>query len=863
MSDLDSILKELSNMKFDSDNSKSGEYVRPPRKSSSDYQKKQTRLTANFDNLLDELQETQEFLEKDNSYEKEEPMSSNSERVGRRKYSIGSNKSGQDYSRSRSRSRNEVDRWKEAGPPSPVEKKKFPSRVSSVNPPNKMKLHLSQISRSRENSKSSTKAPSIKIPEFSPVKQGFEFDDEPTTNLPSSYKDDYEYMINNYSNNSSPKSKTRNDESLSPPIRNQKLSSKSPSKYSSPITSPDVYSRSFNSNNETSPYRERKSISKKKNQKYRYSDDESEEEEDDDIIKYRKSQKSRKNKYDDDDEEEDDDDIFLYENDIDDRHSRKTSPIHTRSNRVYNEDDFDEDESDITLSESTDSFMSSEESSTESETDDDDLPLQSAKSKSLGIRGRNRHYKKFQTKESTSYKEEKSPIRTSRSVKKTASVKKEKKRALSNSSRNNPVQPLLSPKENYYEETARDNFLARSKKDFTSDYAEASIKKITTRIYIGDANTYESIMITSVMQAKDVIRDLMRRRNIPDTPEWTLFELCNDFGVERPLKEWEIVTDVITSWDIQKTKNAMIMKKYNYYESLKASSAVGRFPSIRGKIYMETKPGKYNKRQFELRPNGLYYYKKKSSQETLLVNLNSYDVYTLLIKMHNAPTEFAFAIKSTDPINFFEDKKKYIYYLYATDINLLFDWVMSIRQGKTEKYVLEQQQHERENSPGVVARSPTGIMQKQSPYRTQQPSLFEEKQRIKSMEIQKSRKYQKEGNGPLVQIDQSKSKPASRSKSLTQRKSSGAAVLQASASRSKKSGPLINLDGVQTSNSLRKGSQSASQTPLSSSSRRGPKPLVDISDAKNCHYCGCSENKYDPWKQNICANCHHDHRSYQ
>jgi len=41
--------------------------------------------------------------------------------------------------------------------------------------------------------------------------------------------------------------------------------------------------------------------------------------------------------------------------------------------------------------------------------------------------------------------------------------------------------------------------------------------------------------------------------------------------LERPLKEWEIVTDVITSWDIQTTKNALIMKTYNYYESLLAS----------------------------------------------------------------------------------------------------------------------------------------------------------------------------------------------------------------------------------------------------------------------------------------------------
>jgi len=851
---LDSILEELSNMKFSDNDSSGAPPPRVPRKSSSDRQRTQSRLTTNFDNLLDELQETKDLLEKD-SFSKD----LSSPRMGRRKYSNASNNSHKAYSRSRSRSRHDVDRWRDNNSPnsnsvptSPVEGKKFPSRISSMNPSNKLKLHLSTvgqqvINRPRENSKASSRAPSLKAPE---KPKNYEFDDGDVGNLPSSYRDDYEYMMNSYSNNNSPKSKP------------YKSSSKSSSRYNSPIASPDMYSRSYNSNNEmVSPRSDKKS--KRKSSKKRYSDSESDEEE----INYKSSHKSsRKSRYDDDDDE----DIFMYENDVDDRHSRKGSPTHSRSKKTFNEDDFDEDESDISLSESSESFTSSSSSSedssenSESETDDDDVPLRSAKAKATGIRGRNRHYKKFNKLESSSYKEEKSPVKTPKSARNPSISKKEKKKKtlstpIQRHSTGQSLAIIKSPKENYYEETAKENFLARSKKDFTTDYAEASLKKITTRIYIGDATTYESVLLTSAMSAKEVIKDLIRKRNIIDTPDWTLFELCNDFGVERPLKEWEIVTDVITSWDIQKTKNALIMKTYNYYESLLASSAVGRFPSIRGKIYMETKPGKYNKRQFELRPTGLYYYKKKNNQETLLVNLSSYDVYTLLVKMPNAPTDFAFAIKSTDPIHFFEDKKKYIYYLYTTDVNSLFDWVMSIRQGKTEKYV--QEQHERENnSPGITnSRSPNvALAPKTSIHRQQQ--THDDRQRIKALEIQKSKKLQKEANGPLVQIDQSAS---ARHKSIS-RKSTGSSGLKPSLSgrRKEKSGPLINLDGVQASGS-RKGIQSASQTPLSSSSRRGPKPLVDISDAKNCHYCGCSENKYDPWKQNVCANCHHDHRAYQ
>jgi len=431
-------------MKFSDNDSSGAPPPRAPRKSSADRQRTQSRLTTNFDNLLDELQETQEILEKD-SFSKD----SNSPRIGRRKYSNSSNNSHKAYNRSRSRSRHDVERWRDNNssnpnsiPTSPVEMKKFPSRISSMNPSNKLKLHLSTvgqqaINRPRENSKSSSRAPSLKVPEKS---KNYEFDDGETGNLPSSYREDYEYMMSGYNSNSSPKTKPH------------KSSSKPSSKYNSPIGSPDPYSRSYSSNNEISPRSDKKS--KKKSSKKRYSDDESEEE----AIGYRSSRKSsRKSRYDDDD---DDDEIFMYENDVDDRHSRKNSPIHSRSKKTYNEDDFDEDESDISLSESSESFTSSEEDSSEiseSETDDDDVPLRSAKAKATGIRGRNRHYKKFNKLESSSYKEERSP-KTPKSARNPSTSRKEKKKkTLSTPAQRHSTGQSLgvikSPKENYYEET--------------------------------------------------------------------------------------------------------------------------------------------------------------------------------------------------------------------------------------------------------------------------------------------------------------------------------------------------------------------------------------------------------------------------
>jgi hypothetical protein len=55
---------------------------------------------------------------------------------------------------------------------------------------------------------------------------------------------------------------------------------------------------------------------------------------------------------------------------------------------------------------------------------------------------------------------------------------------------------------------------------------------------------------------------------------WALFELCNDLGIgkdkltkERPLREWEIVADILSVWD-SRANNALIVKKYSYVATL-------------------------------------------------------------------------------------------------------------------------------------------------------------------------------------------------------------------------------------------------------------------------------------------------------
>ncbi|KAJ3298930.1 hypothetical protein HDU76_006413, partial [Blyttiomyces sp. JEL0837] len=72
-----------------------------------------------------------------------------------------------------------------------------------------------------------------------------------------------------------------------------------------------------------------------------------------------------------------------------------------------------------------------------------------------------------------------------------------------------------------------------------SKLSEANVKKITTRIYIEDARNFKTMVLTSLMTADQVIANVVQKFRIEPSPDWTLFELSNDLGIERPLRDWE------------------------------------------------------------------------------------------------------------------------------------------------------------------------------------------------------------------------------------------------------------------------------------------------------------------------------------
>ncbi|CAO3596190.1 unnamed protein product [Absidia cylindrospora] len=213
---------------------------------------------------------------------------------------------------------------------------------------------------------------------------------------------------------------------------------------------------------------------------------------------------------------------------------------------------------------------------------------------------------------------------------------------------------------------------------------------MTTRIFIEDAKTHKTVQLTNVLTTAMVIQYLKRKDLLDNSGDWTLFEIANSHGVERPLRLWEIVMDITGCWE-QNTNNALLVKKYGFYETLTMDSIRDRPSPVHGWLHIEYKKGKWQKRYCFIKDHAIYHAKdSKCANSAILCHLAAFDVYTLLQPSTTCPTPFVFALRAQDRAAIFEKEHDYIRLFTAENQSSMETWVLGIRQAKS---IIQYQQH--------------------------------------------------------------------------------------------------------------------------------------------------------------------------
>ncbi|KAL7315986.1 hypothetical protein PS15m_005140 [Mucor circinelloides] len=210
------------------------------------------------------------------------------------------------------------------------------------------------------------------------------------------------------------------------------------------------------------------------------------------------------------------------------------------------------------------------------------------------------------------------------------------------------------------------------------------LKTLTTRIYIDDAKNHKVVQLSNLLTTAMVVQYLKKKGLLDNSDDWSLFEIDNQHGVERPLREWEIVLDVLSVWEPD-ASNALLVKKYSYHYTLTSESILQKkIPPMHGWLSIEYKKGKWQKRYCFVKDNAIHHSKdNKGSSSSILCHLATYDVYTLLQPIRISPTPFVFAIRAQDRSSIFEKESDYMRFLAVGDQDEMKDWVLSIRCTKS------------------------------------------------------------------------------------------------------------------------------------------------------------------------------------
>ncbi|KAJ6621787.1 hypothetical protein B0H10DRAFT_1789294 [Mycena sp. CBHHK59/15] len=214
-----------------------------------------------------------------------------------------------------------------------------------------------------------------------------------------------------------------------------------------------------------------------------------------------------------------------------------------------------------------------------------------------------------------------------------------------------------------------------------------------TRVFIGDMQRFNMVDIGPATNAKLVLTMVEEQGSLKGwvgSGGWMVWEIAQDFGMERPIRSFELLADVQASWNKDKMVNTFLIKLTPLAPILSRSAIPSSSPTYSGYVEWEIKRGKWTKRYMRLREHSLWLAKRDNGKdEVFLCSLSNFDAYHVT-RLHKAPKPFVFAVKSTDNLSFFENTADYLH-IFSCNPKDGEKWMEKILLARS--YVLQQERN--------------------------------------------------------------------------------------------------------------------------------------------------------------------------
>lgn len=186
--------------------------------------------------------------------------------------------------------------------------------------------------------------------------------------------------------------------------------------------------------------------------------------------------------------------------------------------------------------------------------------------------------------------------------------------------------------------------------------------------------------------ARDLVRALMRADVMPLDSRiggWAIFDVSPEFGIERPLREYERVNDVIES-QFNPALDHFTVRRSDLAPYLSIQALPKTSPALAGWLYVQETVRKkgWNKRWVELRDQALFQAKsEKGREEVKMCDLSIYDVFIPIEGepwIAKAPKKNAFALKCLT-----KTQDELVIYFCLSDTRAARHWITAINRART------------------------------------------------------------------------------------------------------------------------------------------------------------------------------------
>ncbi|KAF7923142.1 uncharacterized protein EAE98_007847 [Botrytis deweyae] len=175
-----------------------------------------------------------------------------------------------------------------------------------------------------------------------------------------------------------------------------------------------------------------------------------------------------------------------------------------------------------------------------------------------------------------------------------------------------------------------------------------------------------------------------------------LLESYTTLGLERKIRRYEHIRDIMNSWD-RDTQNSLIVEgcdSYDHEEDLDASSVPTDAPQdVTVQLYHSQKPGKWNKRYITLLSSGQVFVSKKSGvgindkDSMNICHLSDFDIYTptaqQIRKTLKPPRKNCYAIKSQQKTAMFLSAENFVHFFCTDDHIAANAWYSAVQRWRS------------------------------------------------------------------------------------------------------------------------------------------------------------------------------------